>query len=120
MARNGLNAAGGQLSCASQLVRVRLRSRSGCRAAKIWAMPPPSGSPTPRPARGGRGKEPFPPRPPLARPAGPPGARRGEEGFERGRRQVAVPTAVGGGEPPPPPRVPRREDRGDPPAAVVA
>src|SRR5437588_11177585 len=46
MARNGLNAAGGQLSCASQLVRVRLRSRSGCRAAKIWAMPPPLSFPT--------------------------------------------------------------------------
>src|SRR5437764_5000080 len=46
MARNGLNAAGGQLSCPSQLVRVRLRSRSGCSAAKIWAMPPPLSFPT--------------------------------------------------------------------------
>src|SRR5438270_534616 len=37
MARNGLNAAGGQLSCASQLVRVRLRR---CSVAVHGSLPP--------------------------------------------------------------------------------
>jgi hypothetical protein len=32
---NGLNASGGQLSWASQLVRVNVRTRSGLSAAKI-------------------------------------------------------------------------------------
>jgi len=42
----GLTASGGQLSCVSQLVSVSVRSRSGCRAAKSCAIPPPLSLPT--------------------------------------------------------------------------
>ena len=42
----GAKAGGGQPSCVSQLVSVSDRIRSGCRAARIWATPPPLSLPT--------------------------------------------------------------------------